>query len=62
MGNNSVANNSDNVLDSTPSARKPSPSGGWRLESQLSALWELLGLNIPTVLMMLKLVLKSIPI
>jgi hypothetical protein len=59
MGNNSVATDSDNVLDSTPSAQKLSPSGVRRLKSQLSALRTLLGLNLPTILMMLKLVLKS---
>jgi hypothetical protein len=59
MGNKSVANDSDNVLDSTPSAPKLSPSGVRRLKSQLSALRTVLGLNVPTILMMLKLVLKS---
>jgi hypothetical protein len=59
MGNNSMATDSDNVLDSTPSAQSPSPSGVRRLRSQLSALKTLLGLNFPTILMMLKLVLKS---
>jgi hypothetical protein len=54
-----VATDSDNVLDSTPRAQKLSPSGVRRLKSHLFALRTLLGLNLPTILMMLKLVLKS---
>jgi hypothetical protein len=60
MGSDSEANNSANGLSSTPSAHRASPSIMSTARSQLSALWKLLDLNLPTVLMMLKLVSKYV--
>jgi hypothetical protein len=60
MGNDSEVSDIEHVPTPNSSEQNSSPTIMQLLRSQLSALWGLLGLDLPTVLMMLKLVLKFI--
>jgi hypothetical protein len=60
MGSDSDVNDRANRIAGTPKAHRASQSIMRTMWSQLSALWKLLDLNLPTVLMMLKLVFKSV--
>jgi hypothetical protein len=61
MGNDPEVRDIDYVPAANPSEQKLSPTIVQSLRLQLFALWALLGLDLPTVLMMLKLVLKIYP-